>query len=635
MNNASLYGGGVRAGWVWAALPALLLSCSSITIDENPPPLAGDPEIIDCAACTVFTAGGTLFDGHEIRHATVVVEGDHVSRVITGAVSIKAGTVVDTTGKTLLPGLWDLAIHASGSAGPQGYHAPRLLHEEHFKAMLRAGVTSALDLGSRARSIFAYRARIDAGKLLAPRLFAAGPLLTPTGGDPCPRGTPASDLCVFIDGAADAATLPGGLFTRAPDVVTIVVDEGPPDHPLPRLSNEAIAAVQATAQGAAIPVIAQVTSAADVSDALDQGVRLFARVPSRDLLDDALLDRLVEAHAVIIPAIARLARLHELAAQAPGVGDPALADDVPAEVLAALTDPAALGEMSSPAFQAFSADERDRALLNLQACVKRGVTIAAGTEAGSPGTFHGLALRQELGAYVAAGLAPIDALRAASSGAAAALAVHDRGVIAEGAHADLLLVEGRPDQDLAALGSLAQVYVEGRLVDRAALALSAQQSLTLIPTSGLGDGEVCLQQGECADGLYCDLWLHASCTAICDPDQPDACPQGAACVQPEAADVLGYCLQGEGCDPLAQDCSNHTACAWIGHGATFCAGAGDAGPGEACGPKQLCAPGSDCDFLSGTCLQDCDPAAPESCSEPGKSCVDFSEIAGLPVGQCQ
>src|SRR5581483_3154853 len=104
-------------------------------------------------------------------------------------------------------------------SGPYGFYAQTDQVPPHLKAMLRNGVTSFLDLGSSARLIFEYRARLRDGRYDGPNMFAAGPLLTPTGGHPCYRGEPAGDSCEFIDKPADLTNALAHLLPQQPDVI--------------------------------------------------------------------------------------------------------------------------------------------------------------------------------------------------------------------------------------------------------------------------------------------------------------------------------------------------------------------------------------------------------------------------------
>jgi imidazolonepropionase-like amidohydrolase len=83
-----------------------------------------------------------------------------------------------------------------------------------------------------------------------------------------------------------------------------------------------------------------------------------------------------------------------------------------------------------------------------------GVDVLAGTDVSMPETFfgglaHGASLHHELQYLVAAGLTPARALRAATATTARRFRLSDRGRIAEGLRADLLLVDGDPTSNIS------------------------------------------------------------------------------------------------------------------------------------------------------------------------------------------
>jgi imidazolonepropionase-like amidohydrolase len=95
-----------------------------------------------------------------------------------------------------------------------------------------------------------------------------------------------------------------------------------------------------------------------------------------------------------------------------------------------------------------------------------GVPILAGTEAPNPGTTYGASLHEELVLLVEAGLTPTEALIAATSAPALAFHASDRGRIARGLRADLVLVDGNPTEDVLATRNIVAVYKGGIEADR-------------------------------------------------------------------------------------------------------------------------------------------------------------------------
>jgi hypothetical protein len=92
------------------------------------------------------------------------------------------------------------------------------------------------------------------------------------------------------------------------------------------------------------------------------------------------------------------------------------------------------------------------------------VPVLAGTDAGNSGTQYGISLHHELAVLVQSGLTPIQALQAATSVPAKAFHLNDRGAIASGLKADLLLVEGDPSQDINATRHIVEIWKDGEIV---------------------------------------------------------------------------------------------------------------------------------------------------------------------------
>ena len=108
----------------------------------------------------------------------------------------------------------------------------------------------------------------------------------------------------------------------------------------------------------------------------------------------------------------------------------------------------------------------DDAFSSVMALHKSGVDILAGSDVSEPipslgGLAHGASLHQELQMLVAAGLTPIEALRAATSTPARRFGLNDRGRIVTGVRADLLLVDGDPTANINETLSIRAVWRRG------------------------------------------------------------------------------------------------------------------------------------------------------------------------------
>ena len=135
--------------------------------------------------------GGMLIDGYErppIHHAAILIEGNRI--VAVGAVDdieIPPGTrVIDTSGRTMLPGLIDAHAHLD-LVGHGDYdrwyefvaETDRIeeIMEITSKQLIDAGVTTVLDLGA-SLDLLKVRERVRRGEIPGPRIYTSGPWIT-------------------------------------------------------------------------------------------------------------------------------------------------------------------------------------------------------------------------------------------------------------------------------------------------------------------------------------------------------------------------------------------------------------------------------------------------------------------------
>jgi imidazolonepropionase-like amidohydrolase len=126
-----------------------------------------------------------------------------------------------------------------------------------------------------------------------------------------------------------------------------------------------------------------------------------------------------------------------------------------------------------PAGSSARADARRKEVL--AALVGSGVRVVAGTDAGVFYVFPGFSLHEELRNLVDAGLSPYRALRAATVDAAASLEASDRGRIAAGQRADLLLLDSDPLADITHVNRRVGVMAGGRWFAQSALMEMARE----------------------------------------------------------------------------------------------------------------------------------------------------------------
>lgn len=151
---------------------------------------ARTPNLPQAAGRTVALVGGTLIDGFggvPIQNSVILVDGERITAVgRVGTLAVPAGAeVISTEGMSVLPGLWDMHVHLMINGHSDYTHwdktYPARFESEIMPAsanqLLRAGVTSARDLGAPLEASINVRNAIARGDIPGPRLYVSGPFI--------------------------------------------------------------------------------------------------------------------------------------------------------------------------------------------------------------------------------------------------------------------------------------------------------------------------------------------------------------------------------------------------------------------------------------------------------------------------
>lgn len=123
------------------------------------------------------------------------------------------------------------------------------------------------------------------------------------------------------------------------------------------------------------------------------------------------------------------------------------------------------GHRSDPSFAEVSRRNLDHQLEQIRIARELGVTVALGTDAGSPGVHHGKAVKEELRLFILAGFSIEAAVQCASSNGTALMKLTDRGTLAPGMWADFLILKGSAQQVPEALDNIFRYVVGGNIVN--------------------------------------------------------------------------------------------------------------------------------------------------------------------------
>jgi imidazolonepropionase-like amidohydrolase len=393
-----------------------------------------------------------VFDGMRVLERTdVLAEGGRITRVGRGVRAPAGATVIDASGKTLLPGLIDAHTHSYGDA---------LQEAVHF------GVTTEMDMFTDHRLAAAARAEQKAGKANdRADFFSASTLVTAPRG----HGTQYGLAIPTLSSPDSAQAFVDARIAEGSDFIKIIYDDGSTyGTKLATLDSATLHAAIAAAHRRGKVAIVHVGDAEGARTAIAAGADGLAHlfVDREPLPGFAVLA--ARRRAFVVPTLTVLMSITGTGGGAPLVEDARLKPYL---------SPAARGVLVQGFPRRAGAPPTSYAAA--QATVRQlraaGVPILAGTDAGNPGTSHGAAMHRELELLVQAGLTPTEALAAATSAPARAFRLADRGRIAPGLRADLLLVDGDPTRDITATRGIAGVWKGGVPVDRAAFARTVAQ----------------------------------------------------------------------------------------------------------------------------------------------------------------
>jgi imidazolonepropionase-like amidohydrolase len=416
-----------------------------------------------------------VFDGERvIPRAHVVVRDGRIASA--GDAAPPAGIkAIDGTGHTLMPGLIDAHTHAFGDA---------------LERALLFGVTTELDMFTD-HSLAAQMRREQKDGVVVRRadLFSAGTLVTAPGG----HGTEYGLKIPTIANAAEAAAFVDARVAEGSDYIKIVYDERGSSAPrFPSINQDALRAVVTAARSRNKLAVVHIGTQRSADHAIAAGanglVHLFGDAPPAP----DFAQRMRAAGMFAIPTLTVIESTTGTASGASLLKDDRLAPYLtPAERTNL--------ERGFPA-RPSAARILEHAMTAVRQLHETGVPLLAGTDAPNPGTAHGISIHRELELLVRAGLEPTAALKAATSVPARAFSLVDRGRIAAGMRADLVLVEGDPTTEITATRAIAGVWKGGVPVER------RKAEETAAPDGGTATGIVSRFEGGQVDAEFGGGW---------------------------------------------------------------------------------------------------------------------------------
>lgn len=388
-------------------------------------------------------------------------------------------TVVDASGKTLMPGLIDMHVHIGSPGGvyedQMQYMAPNA-SLRRLAAYLYCGITAVRSTGDWLNDSIELRHSIASDRYNGAEFFASGPIFTAKGGHPeelikhYPENMRTQAVAQFLrepKTEAEARAQVDDLKKAGVDSIKAVLEAGNEVWgSFNRLDPALYKAIVDQAHKDGLPMITHTGSIADMNSAIDASSGTVEHGAMMESIPADVFDRMKAKNIAYDPTLSAYNALAELDTAKPVSLDNSLLESVGPQDLLKDTRAAVVGEKpkhDAAYYQPFL----DRSNHNLVTAYQSGVPLIAGTDAGNILIIHGPTIQHELELWVKAGIPPAVALQAATYNAAKALHADDRiGLIQPGRDATLILLDGDPLQDIGATEHINAVYFKGGRIDR-------------------------------------------------------------------------------------------------------------------------------------------------------------------------
>lgn len=424
---------------------------------------------------TVIDVAATDAERARRTGQTVLIAGGKIQDVAPdSSVAIPAGaTVIDGSGKFLIPGLWD--AHAHLTYGGRGA----------FEVMVANGVTSARDLGGRFDELQRLRAEVQSGQLAGPYIIAAGPNV---------------EGAWWLDAVAQMAQTDSLLKTfrflersprlrlAAPADAEAVVDSvrrlGADLLKFRNVQGDEFRALAGAARRASLPLTGHAPRGVSIAEAADSGLQSIEHMETvmlslgdaSDSARRAQFAAVAKAGTAITPTLVADVAYRQTPdsvayaaiADSAGTLDPRRRS-LGAELVAMWKFGLDIKRLEGPGGD-WAKSHRDQ-LADLKRARQAGVTLLVGTDVGVSLVYPGYAVHDELRLLVEkGGLTPLEALRAATTHPARIFGREaTSGVVASGRRADLVLLTADPLTDIRNTTRIDAVVLGGKVLDRQAL----------------------------------------------------------------------------------------------------------------------------------------------------------------------
>jgi imidazolonepropionase-like amidohydrolase len=419
-------------------------------------------------AQTVLLRDVRLIDGTGTppqEHVSLLLRDGRIEKIGTTMAVPKGATVRELAGKTVMPGLISAHSHLglivdNAESSATGYTRENVTAQ--LKQFERYGVTTIMSLGANRDLVYELREEQRKGKLGGATIFTAGRGIGVPGGAP---GLAVAEDQVYRPATSEEARKDVDELARHhADIVKIWVDDV--HGTVPKMKPEIWKAVIDEANEKHLRVAAHVYGLSDAKQLVADGVNVLAHSVRDQVVDDAFVEAMKERKVWYVPTFT-VDESFFVYAEGPDFTQTKFFEDAAGAKLMAKFDAPGYAEKINHDPQT-AQHRKDFAMgqQNLKRLFDAGVLVGLGTDSGAlPGRIPGFAEHRELELMVRAGLTPMQAITAATGENAKLLRASDRGTIAVGKRADLLVLDADPLSDIRNTRKIFAVYHDGRNID--------------------------------------------------------------------------------------------------------------------------------------------------------------------------
>jgi len=376
-------------------------------------------------------------NGRLRSHKTIVIDGNRITRIDDANDATRAAATLDGTGMFVIPGLWDMHVHAYFTNDTAKFHSTS---EVMLPLFIANGVTGVRDLGSNLEATLAARDSVALHQLIGPRMLVSGPMLD----GPTSRYAAA----IKVATADEARTAVRMLKERGVDMIKTQS----------LLSKDAYFALSDEAARIGIPFEGHVPNAITGMEAIAAHQRSFEHLLSVRDTATSLIAELARKRVWQCPTV-----INSVGTPADLTSDPGVPFWLKQSVDGWRRTAATRAAESDSAARA-ATERATRRLALIKTMYDQKIPFLAGTDA--PAGYDlvpGVSLHRELQLFVRAGLTPLQALQTATLNPAVYFGkTADWGTVAVGRTADLVVLTANPLVDISNTRTVAAVVADGR-----------------------------------------------------------------------------------------------------------------------------------------------------------------------------